>query len=297
MIKTKTRISVDPPFLFWLTIIYVLSLCQIIRAQKPDDLVAKYFQSLDSTLQAISQSKELQSPKIKYAEEFLLNYAKWYPEFKGLIKTDNKGAVFNEIVDGKSKTHNFRNIGGQSWFKKVRNGLKPHYGNFVLKDTPYLFWVRPIISGNQGDPEFMGVIVAKIDLPKCFVRISDEHKLTFRARLDKRVLFSNLVAEKSDIIEMIEISVHGLSGIQVEFRQEGIKAELDSSLVAANQAKANTSAGTGTGTPGNFDDFKSSALRNIIIMLIVIISSLFLIIFFIKKYKPQIFLNQEPDRS
>lgn len=135
-----------------------------------------------------------------------------------LIRTNSKGTVISEVIRGKAPLRNFRDISGQMWFQKVKQSFQDYYSLEKSKETGryYLFWCKPVL---KSDDQFVGAVVAKIDLWDCFHILSKETNSPFLVLLGNMSLYSHKW-EKELTHEEQALTVPGVNDIVLRYVNE-----------------------------------------------------------------------------
>lgn len=236
--KTIIRESFVHGFHFTLIPLLSLTIFTVsltVGAQPTKEAIESYFASLDSTFLSISKDKTIRTGKPIKINKALKSFSSKNPQFTTLIRTNKKGMVTNELVNGVIKKKK-RNIGRQTWFKDLAKSSKPYYGDLADKRKGHLlFWARAISTPIKGKKKkaFKGVLASKIELKTCFVQILEDYDIYFAVKMKERVLFSHLDSLKPGTMHKTDLTINGLSDLTLEYWEPKKEPDKDSIARAA----------------------------------------------------------------
>lgn len=178
-------------------VLYIISL-SIVLSSVPvagdtisvQDNLNTYFHTIDSIFEKIAQSPTLKSTKLKPAELLFLKELRKNPVFHSFIRTNSKGIVISEAIRGQKLLREKRDVAGQSWFISVKSKKEPFYS--LIKDEErgryYLLYAWPLL---KGEDQFVGSVLAKIDIWDGFYDYSNSVYYPFLIKLNGIVLFDH----------------------------------------------------------------------------------------------------------
>ncbi|MBD3419129.1 MAG: hypothetical protein GF398_03320 [Chitinivibrionales bacterium] len=201
----------------WLFAFSLLFICnqQICSAPSAPQLVNRYFASLDSLMRAISLDKATRTSQLRTADRLMADIVGNHPAIEQLIRTNSRGKVINEIIDGRIAAHTYRRVGNQKWYRYIRRSGVPYYSYLKRRKTGkyYLFWARP----TKYEGRFGGSVSAKIGLQKCFEQIALRYDVKFMIALESGTLFTNLENPANEKLTNALLSIPGFEELTISY--------------------------------------------------------------------------------
>ncbi|MBD3345773.1 MAG: hypothetical protein GF401_11990 [Chitinivibrionales bacterium] len=203
------------------------------------EAVDSYFSNLDSYLEKISQSKAMRS-RVSTGDNYFLKEAQEHPEIHTFIRTNSKGKIVNEVIEGEVAEKDYRDISNQSWYDETVGDLKPYYGRLKSGNDHYLFWTQPIkLQTRSGGVRSGGAVAVKVDLKDCFDLIARKTDKSFAVRYDNSTIFTH-EWDNSGISKTIQPEIQGVPDLSIKYKVGTAQASADeaSDKAGATEAKS-----------------------------------------------------------
>ncbi|MBD3320029.1 MAG: hypothetical protein GF350_02935 [Chitinivibrionales bacterium] len=182
-----------------------------------EQVIDKYFSELDTYLEKMAQTKAMRS-RLATADKYFLDQATKHPEIHTYLRTNSKGRIVNEVIEGDMAERNYRIVSNQGWYSVTVGELKPYYGYLKSGNDYYLFWTKPIIiRRSSGSTRSGGALAVKADLRKCFEKISQKVDTPLLVTVGNQKLYSN-EWDDSGISKSITPDINGISDITVKYK-------------------------------------------------------------------------------
>lgn len=192
----------------------------LIYANSLEEDIDKYFLDLQEDFNTIGSSSILKKTSLSATDRYFVSALKKNQVFYSLIRTNSKGTVISEIIRGEKPQREFRDISDQAWFSDMASQYKDYQG-FIKNDETgryYLLWCKPVLKTTRnGSKQFIGAVMAKIDLWDCFYKFSTNREKPFLIRIfDRKDLFSHKWKNEEGYRESA-LSVPGIDKISVRY--------------------------------------------------------------------------------
>ncbi len=198
----------------YLTVFLVL-FATTVQAADAYTAVASFFAEYDKVLETVAYKAQkvtsLTATEKMFSKEIRENYCATY-----FLRTNSKGKIIAKVTEAGVQPRDFRYIGKQKWFEIISMTNKPYYGYTKNRSGYHLFWNKPIHVRKKGGIHFGGSISAKINMKKSFMTIAAEEGVSFRVKLKRKTLFSNLPKGASNLITK-PLSIGGLPVLTISY--------------------------------------------------------------------------------
>jgi len=159
----------------------------------PSVLVQQFFDGLQGSFERVASDRTVTMVELKPTTRLFAQVISENPVLVSLVRTNSKGSVINEYVDGRGAVRAYRSLASQRWYAEMRQSLSPHKGAVSDRNgKTYLLWAQPVVlASTVGTRRFSGAIVAKVDLLSCLEAISKNSEYPFRVAVGGVGLFSH----------------------------------------------------------------------------------------------------------
>ncbi len=195
--------------------IFLLLISTTLKAADAYTAVSSFFAEYDKLLETVAYRAQkvtsLTATEKMFSKEIRENFCATY-----FLRTNSKGKIIAKVTEAGVQPRDFRYIGKQKWFEVISMTNKPYYGYTKNRSGYYLFWNKPIHVRKKGGLHFGGSISAKINMKKSFMTIAAEEGVTFRVKLKRKTLFSNLPKGATNLVTK-PLSIGGLPVLTISY--------------------------------------------------------------------------------